>query len=184
MVVVRSSGSHHQKISEIFPLFLEAGQLFCAVNNSRVELACRPPVLAALVHIILSSPNQSHELSCSELWQRIWISVLQFFQIGMLAKMYAHVGFFLFLRCLRVADSCSVCQQSCQIAGQWVLRWVSFLIAVFTKTNMEMEVVSVRSRRMLNRISGIWVSVVTTRQGGRVTGEGRGIVYSYGSIGT
>lgn len=40
--------------------------MFRAVNSSRVEHAAGPTVLAALVHITLSSSNQSHELSCSE----------------------------------------------------------------------------------------------------------------------
>lgn len=98
--------------------------MFCAVNSSRVEHAAGPTVLAALVHITLSSSNQSHELSCSEVrllntYEYPCFSFFSFFfQIGVLAEIYAQVGFFLFLCCLRVVDSCSVCQQSCLIAGQ------------------------------------------------------------------
>ncbi len=114
------SPSKYLEICVLFPLPGGGSVVLCC---SQLGWACcRPTIQAALVHITLASTNQSHELSCSEIWllDEYEYPCFSFSQIGILAKIYAHVGFFLFLCCLRVVDSCLVCQQACQIAGQWV----------------------------------------------------------------
>lgn len=122
MVVVRSSVSHHQKDFEIYVLFTLPGGgsvvLCCYLHSSGA--CCRPTVRADVVHNTLSSTNQSHELSCCEMWllDAYKNPIFQFLQIGMLAKICADVGIFLFRCCLRVVDSCLVCQQTCLITGQ------------------------------------------------------------------
>lgn len=57
------------KYLEICVLFLLSGGGPVFLCCSQLGWACcRPTVLAALVHITLASTNQSHELSCSEMW--------------------------------------------------------------------------------------------------------------------
>lgn len=150
MVVVRSSGNYRQKIlrSEFLSLFLKAGQLFRAV---------------------LLSLRQTWSSSWDKLWWdafgQTWISMFE------LAKMQAHVGYFWLLCCLRIPDSCLVCQQCCQITGQRVPTFLRrlFHLLQFHQINVKTGLVGAQSHR--SRTGDIGLSVVVTkphdREGGR-----------------
>lgn len=109
----------------------------------------------------------------SSSWDKVWWDAFGQTWISMfeLAKMQAHVGYFWLLCCLRVADSCLVCQQCCQITGQRVPTFLRrlFPLLQFHQINVKTSLVSAQSHR--SRTGGIGLSVVVTkphdREGGR-----------------
>lgn len=120
-------------------VFSSCRQVACFVLLITVELSllqAYSTALAALVHITLSSANQSHKLRRGEIWL-LDAHEYPCFSSSQTAnaKMYARVGFFLFLRCLRVADSCSLCQQSDRRPARSSISSLVFssLVARFTK---------------------------------------------------